>query len=119
MASEPNQDRAIGRLEGKVDAILTAIAQSETAARESRAKTYERLEKIDRDTTANTSALTAMKTEVSTVALAAADAHKVATDTSKRLTGMQIRAAKLVGYATALGGAVGFLASLAKEKLGM
>jgi|GEM_PF-6956224 len=48
--TETNSERAIGRLEGKLDALIKTVEQQGQQSTEGRAKIYERLEKVDRDT---------------------------------------------------------------------
>lgn len=45
-----NSERAIGRLEGKLDALIKTVEQQGQQSSEGRAKIYERIEKVDKDT---------------------------------------------------------------------
>lgn len=47
--TETNSERAIGRLEGKLDALIKTVEQQGEQSSAGRAKIYERLEKVDQD----------------------------------------------------------------------
>jgi hypothetical protein len=47
---DSSQDRAIGRLEGKLDALIENVAQSQKSSGESRAKIYAKLDHLTTST---------------------------------------------------------------------
>lgn len=106
MASESTQDRAIGRLEGKLDTLIGHFERSERTAAENRAKVYERIEATALQTGKIAETLRHIDGRVAAAEASASAAHDKAAAIQTRLDGIGTRTAKLMGIGTGIG--VGF-----------
>lgn len=106
MASETNQDRAIGRLEGKVDGLIAFVERSEKTATENRSKVYERLETNAASTAEIARTLKHIDGRLAAAEAAAKEAKDAAAEANGKVDKINVFYAKLAAAGTGLG--VGF-----------
>lgn len=124
----PTNERAIGQLEGKVDALLIELKdlgrraiEAEERAAESRARVYERLEKLGQDAavreTRETLRFDHIEKRIDSVERAQAAAKDVAEVQAKKIDGWETRFVTVVGVISVLGTFFGSMLVIFKERV--
>lgn len=124
----PTNERAIGQLEGKVDALLLELKEhgrrsieAEKRAVESRARVYERLDKLGQDAavreTRETMRFDHIKQRIDNVEKAQAEARTAAETQAKKIDTWETRFTTVLGVVGVIGGIVGAALVYFKERV--